>query len=281
MSIIRFRSIHVIGPGLIGGSFGLACRTHGIRVTGASPYPAELRRARRAGAIDAAAGISDLAPDTDLIVVAAPVDAIPGVLRRLRRATRDRGVPITDTGSVKEPIVRAAQELLSDPDWFVGGHPMAGSERSGVEAARANLFENAAVVLTPTADTRADAIARVQAAWKTVGGRTHCMDASVHDACVADISHLPYLAAVALMRAVERQSLTLAAGGFRDTTRVAASDARLWAGILRANRGRVAQSLERLIAELAEFRQVLTKGEGRGLRARLAAGQRARTSLAK
>lgn len=279
MSIIRFRSIHVIGPGLIGGSIGLACRRRGIFVSASSPYPAELRRARRLGAISAASrSTADVPPDADLVVIAAPVDAIPGILRRLEK-NGGRRCTLTDTCSVKQPVVEAAARILADSSRFVGGHPMAGSERRGVEAARADLFDGARVVLTPTGGTRRTAVARVARFWTALGGTTMRLSPREHDRRVAEISHLPYVAAVALARLAGSASSELAAGGFRDTTRVAASDPALWAGILRANRREVVDALDRLMNELRAVQGLIQPGSPGRLRRFLSKGQRRREGL--
>src|ERR1044072_1685163 len=219
----------VVGAGLIGGSIALGLRKNGWHVT---VDDSDHMRAGEAVACEIAdaAGID---PEAELTFVATPVPAVVDAVK----AALQRGGAVTDVASVKAPIVDAI-----DTPRFVGGHPMAGSERSGLQAATSTLFDGATWVLTPTAGTDAEAFMTVRAAVTALGAGVVTLAPSQHDESVAAVSHVPHLAASALMQlAMQRWNedeavLRLAAGGFRDMTRIAAGNADLWTGITLGNR---------------------------------------------
>jgi prephenate dehydrogenase len=238
--------VTIIGLGLIGGSLARALTRAGDRVFGVDTASV-VRAARRQGAIAAGAEDPDGALEADLIVLAAPPRANLAILRRLVRRVDSRTV-ITDLGSVKAPIcaVARAKKLAS----FVGGHPMAGSERSGFAASRADLFQDHPWILTPEGASRS-AVAAVRDLARRVGARPVVMRAEEHDRSVAFLSHLPQLVSWAIEEAaradgVARRHLDLAGPGFRDMTRLARSPRPLWREILGQNRGEVARALTAL-----------------------------------
>lgn len=194
----------------------------------------------------------------DFCVLATPVATLTALLPAVWRAADGEAV-ITDVGSTKAGIVKAALALARDrPLSFVGSHPMAGSERSGYGVARADLFQGATVIVTPTDATPPDAVKRVTEFWEALGGRVTTLDPVTHDRAVAAISHLPHLVADALVDAVARldpRFFDFAARGFKDTTRIAAADARVWREIFQENRAALAEAL-------AGFRQALDHLEG-------------------
>jgi len=203
----------------------------------------------------------------DFCVLATPVATLAALLPEVWRAVPDAAV-ITDVGSTKAGIVGAAEGLARGRALaFVGSHPMAGSERSGYAVARADLFRGATVILTPTDATPRDAVKRVSQFWEALGGRVTTLDPATHDRAVAAISHLPHLVADALVDAVARldpRFLDLAARGFKDTTRIAAADARVWREIFEENRVALGETI-------GVFRQALDR-----LEALVAAGDAAR-----
>lgn len=267
------RRAGIVGTGLIGGSVGLALRAQGWHVTGDDADPAAAVRALELGAIDAIG----LDATAELTFVAAPVRAIGGEVRRLLDTTS--GV-VTDVGSVKAGVVGA----VVDPR-FVGGHPMAGSEQLGVEGADAALFEGAVWVLTPVERTDPTAYALVRSVVSTLGAEVVALPPERHDALVAVVSHVPHLTAVALMgiageRAEEHTALLrLAAGGFRDMTRIAAGSPGIWPDICEENRTAIVDVIERLLVTLGELRDTVAEGRRDELLRRLTDAQASRLNL--
>jgi len=254
---IPFQKIAVVGLGLIGGSLVKSfrhnipeCKLIGVDfqdvVAAAREYldeaflPEDLTQALR---------------DADLIFLAAPIHVIVQLLPEVAKATRP-GAIVTDVGSAKNFIVEEAQRHFTGGRYFIGGHPMTGREKGGWKNSNASLFENAAYVLTPSSNLPAPLVDSLTRLLQTIGARVITLDAETHDRIVADISHLPQLLAVALMNFIAREnaqselSLQLAAGGFRDMTRLAASPFELWQDILESNRTNVRQSLQEFIAAL-------------------------------
>lgn len=249
-----FGTVAIVGVGLIGGSLGMALKRRGRarQVLGVGRSAERLTLAERLGAVDAwSTDMGSALGLADTIVLCTPVGKIIEDLPQVLQAARPDAV-ITDAGSVKSPIVQAAK---GDPR-FVGSHPMAGSERAGVEAARPTLFEDATWALTPEDSTDPRAVERVAALAHAVGASTLVLTPADHDAAVAVTSHLPHVTAWSLMRvAHERACRTpqvsrMAAGSFADATRVAASSPELWRDICLANR-------EALLAAIEEFREQL------------------------
>lgn len=247
-------SVAVLGLGLIGGSLALDLRARGVRVIGWD-RPDVLRRARRRGVVDEAAGsVLDAGRRTRVVVLCAPPSANLRLLRRLARLGAD-GPVVTDVGSVKAPIVDEARRLGLRR--FVGGHPVAGSERSGIEAARTGLFAGRAWVLTPVAETSPHALRAVAALARALGARpVRRLEAGAHDRALAFLSHLPQVVACALLAVAEddpvaRRHLALAGPGFRDMTRLARSPRGLWRQILAENSAEVARAQEALRVALA------------------------------
>jgi prephenate dehydrogenase len=263
----------VIGTGLIGGSVGMALRRLGWHVTGRDLDSARATLALELGALDAIG--ED--PEATVTFVATPVRA---VAEEAQRALRTGPGLVTDVGSVKSPIV----EAVADPR-FVGGHPMAGSEQDGVEGATYDLFEGATWVLTPTAGTDAAAYAQVRQLVGALGADVLALPPNHHDALVAVVSHVPHLTAATLMRLAaargEEQSalLRLAAGGFRDMTRIAGGSPAIWPDICGENRGAIVDVLDDLVAALGQMRDVVARGDRSGLLDLLEEARAARTNL--
>ncbi|HEX7034735.1 MAG TPA: prephenate dehydrogenase/arogenate dehydrogenase family protein [Pseudomonadales bacterium] len=266
----------VVGTGLIGGSFARAARARGLfaRFTGIDPDPASARRARELGVVDA---LADSVPaDADAVLLAAPGHRIaPWVVRLAGHS----GI-VFDTGSVKGAILQeVARRLPAVPARFVPCHPVAGSEENGPDAADAGLFERAEVILTPTADTDPAAVERVTAWWQAVGARVCTMSAAEHDRVLALTSHLPHLVAFAYLQLVEDEHRPHTAGGFRDFTRIGASDARIWSSILRLNREAVLGALDDLEEQLRRARSLIETADDATLQAYLREAARRRGEL--
>ncbi|MFP3899837.1 MAG: 3-phosphoshikimate 1-carboxyvinyltransferase [Acidimicrobiia bacterium] len=263
----------IVGTGLIGGSIGMRLRRLGWYVTGRDASPAVAERALELRALDA---IGD-DPEATVTFVATPVHAIAAEARHA--LGRSRG-PVTDVGGVKASIV----DDVSDPR-FVGGHPMAGSEQEGVEGATDDLFEGATWVLTPTAGTDAAAYAQVRQIVTSLGAEVVALPPERHDALVAVVSHVPHLTAASLMRLADERSeehralLRLAAGGFRDMTRIASGHPGIWPDICSENRAAIVDVLDDLTGALAEMRAIVERDDRDALLAALTSARAARVNL--
>jgi prephenate dehydrogenase len=220
----------------------------------------------------------------DVVVLATPVGAMPAVLESIAGHVQPAAV-VTDVGSVKGAVVEAARAALgAGIRRFVPGHPIAGTERSGVAASFAELFEGRRVVLSPCAETDGDAVERVRLMWEAAGARVSIMEAAVHDRVFAETSHLPHVLAYALVDCLARSDdgpaiFRYAAGGFYDFTRIASSDPVMWRDICVANAGNVGASLDRLRAALDEAAAAIARGDGEWLEEMFARAKQARDSL--
>ncbi len=263
----------MIGLGLIGGSVALGLREQGWSVTGDDLDAARVEQAVAMGAIDAA-GIDG---DAELTFVAVPVLAVADVVKRALAETS--GV-VTDVGSVKGVVCAA----IDDPR-FVGGHPMAGTELEGLDGADASIFTGAVWVLTPVGGTADESFATVARAVALLGAEVVALDPGRHDEVVAVVSHVPHLAAAGLMglaadRAEEHAALLrLAAGGFRDMTRIASGHPDIWLDICAENRPAILSALDGLIGRLAELREIVGTDARDQLHERLTHAREARTNL--
>lgn len=267
-----FKRITIIGLGLIGGSMAQGWRRAGIaaRITGWDSDRAAINRALQDGILDSVAESPvEAARGTDVIMLAAPVGAIID-LAPVLGPNVEPGTLVTDAGSSKAEVVRAWEAHLAGGAWFVGGHPMAGSERSGLQWADGDLFRGARYLLTPGRRAGDQALRKTILLAEALGCQVTVLSPEEHDRKVALVSHLPQLAAVALCTVLDgqpggRDALQLAGGGFRDTTRIAASSPELWGDILMSNRQAILEAVQGLLDELSAIKDAL----GRGNRAAL------------
>jgi prephenate dehydrogenase len=273
--------VAVIGVGLIGGSIGLALRSRGLaaQVVGIGRSEDRLRIALQRGAIshlttDLEQGVAD----ADLVIVCTPVAHVVPYVRRISRVC-PTGTLITDAGSTKGEICRTLAEDPTTRGRFVGSHPMAGSEKSGPEFAEADLFEGSITVITPDDETPQQHATGIESLWTAVGSRVVRMTADQHDQMVGMVSHLPHLLASVLAAGTPPETLLLAAGGWRDTTRVASGDVDLWLQILTGNRGHVLQALDSFEKVLSEFRTALERNDAATITRILTLGKQNRDSL--
>lgn len=279
----REGKVAVIGTGLIGGSIGLALLKSSpqLEVHGFDDDRRCARAAMEAGAVTTmATSLSEAVEEAATVVLAVPTDAVAAVASEV--AAAPGAAVVTDVGSAKHLIVEAATAALGSR--FVGGHPMAGSERRGIEAATPDLFQGASWILTPSDVTSQDAYRTVRALVTRVGARPVAMAARDHDALIARLSHVPQLVASALVTlaasdAADTALLGLAAGGFRDVTRIAASDPGLWTSIVRTNKASVLAALDGFSGHLRELRELVEEGSWDGLQSFLAAARGARLDL--
>lgn len=272
MKQARFNKILIAGLGMMGGSLGLAVKRAGLArtVAGLARRPLTLRQSRRLGCIDQGTlNPAAAAAGADLVVLAGPVSSTPGLLAALAPHLPS-GCLVTDVGSTKAWLLKQLQPLLArlrGKMIFVGSHPMAGSEKAGVAESQARLYDRSLCLLVPTPSAPSAAVGRLRAFWRGVGcGRVLTLTPRDHDRLAAAASHLPHVAAVVLVNALadeaarDPRALDVAATGFRDTTRIAASLPGMWADILLTNRGEVAGRLERMIERLRRFSGMLKAG---------------------
>jgi prephenate dehydrogenase len=255
--------VAIVGVGLIGGSIGLALRERKLarEVIGSGRRRANLDSAQRMGAITSGTTVcSEAVGDADLILVCTPVDSIASHVREIAAACR-RPALITDAGSTKHSIVSQLDGKLDGKARYVGSHPLAGSEKTGPEHARADLFVDRTVVVTPGETSQSDDVEAICALWSSLGARVMRMSPADHDQIVAGTSHLPHLVAAALAAASNPADAMLTAGGWRDTTRVAGGDPKLWKQILLDNRTNVLNSLSRFETKLGSLHAALENGD--------------------
>jgi prephenate dehydrogenase len=255
----RWGTVAIVGVGLIGGSIGLTLRSRGLaaEVVGIGRSRRSLDRAEACGAVDRTT--TDLAlgvAHADVVVVCTPVDAIVEDVRRAADITPS-DVLITDAGSTKRRIVEALAGHSRASAVYVGAHPLAGSEQKGVDHARADLFEGRVCLLTPSGRTPEASRQRARAFWKSLGSRAIEMSPAEHDEILAYTSHLPHAVAAALASSIPVDWLPLAAGAYRDCTRVAGADPRLWTAIFRENRGPLLKALGAFLDRAAAFKYAL------------------------
>jgi prephenate dehydrogenase len=263
-----FERVAILGLGLMGASLGMALRAAGAArlVTGYDAGPDVAERARKRMAIDlACADVSQAVAGADLVVLAAPIRAAPNLFSAMAPCLIS-GALSTDLCSVKAPIVSSAEQLLADPSRFIGGHPMTGSERAGVNAARAGLYAGCVWALTPTERTAPETVARLSWMISRLGATPLALDPTEHDAAVALVSHLPRVAASALVLTAAQSALWpvaqgLAAGGFRDSTRVASGDPAMTSDICGANRPAILASLDAYMQALGSLRAQIAHGD--------------------
>jgi prephenate dehydrogenase len=263
----------VVGVGLIGGSLARALRQQGAvaEIVGIGRGEENLRRAVELGVIDRwTADPEEGVAGADMVFLATPVCTIVPLVARLAPLLAP-GAIITDGGSVKEEIVRGCEPLMPTGTFFVGGHPIAGTEHSGVEASFATLYQGRRCILTPTGSTDPAALEKVRLMWQLAGSEVVVMDPHKHDRVVAAISHLPHMVAYSLVNAVggydrfDENILTYSAGGFRDFTRIASSDPAMWRDIALMNREAVLEMMDYFNRHFDRLRQLVEAGDGAGL----------------
>ena len=274
----RFKHVTIIGVGLLGGSAALAMKAHDsrVKIAGVGRRKASLDAALKVGAIDTAhLDLQQAVAQTDLVILATPVGAFEMYLRALAGLLPSRAL-VTDVGSVKAGVVRAAERVLGKGGPFVGSHPMAGSEEKGVAFARADLFTGATCIITPTDHTPARATRRIERLWQTLGMRTVRMKPAVHDRVIARVSHLPHVLAALLMMLPRKGDLDVAATGFQDATRLAGGDPEMWRDILVTNRKQILAAIDAFDDDLMHLRDLVELADTPGIEKFLAAAKKRR-----
>jgi prephenate dehydrogenase len=265
----------IIGVGLIGGSLARDLRREGLvgEVVGASRNTSNLERAVELGVIDRyETNIPTAVKEADMVVVAVPLGAMADVFRALR-GKLDDGAVVTDVGSAKSSVLKAATDVFGEvPGFLVPAHPIAGTEHSGVDASMEGMFKDRMVILTPAPETRADAVQRVKSMWQGTGAKIIEMSASHHDEVLAATSHLPHMLAYTLVDVLGRMEerveiFRFAAGGFRDFTRIASSDPQMWHDICFANRDALVHALEHFSDDLNQAIDAIRRGDSEAIKA--------------
>ncbi|WP_338817791.1 hypothetical protein MTCOM_13080 [Moorella thermoacetica] len=264
--------VAILGLGLIGGSLGLALRKRGVKeVAGYDRHPETIEAALTLGAINRpAADPATAVQGAQVVILAVPVGAL-GSLAGSIVPFLDPEAIVTDTGSVKGAVVRDLEAIFRDRARYVGGHPMAGSERAGIAAADGYLLENAVYVLTPTPATDTRALKSLEGLFQSLGSRVITLDPEEHDLIVAGVSHLPHFLAVSLVQAAGELArehplaLMLAAGGFRDTTRIAGGDPVMWRDIFLYNREAILALLKSWRCQIDALEEMIRAGDATGL----------------
>ncbi len=269
----RFNNVTIIGVGLIGGSLARVLRTTGLAgtITGAGRSRETLELALRIGVIDRVGESAVRAvEEADLVVLASPVGTFETVSRELGPHLKRRAI-LTDVGSVKGELVRKIEALLPAGAHYVPGHPIAGKEKFGVSEASETLFRGSKCILTPTQKTDPQALETVKEMWKAAGAHVIVMDPYVHDKVFAAVSHMPHVAAFAMMCAVAELNtgtedyVSFSGAGFRDFTRIAASSPEIWRDICLMNRENIVQMIERYQFSLNRFKKDILDGDSKQL----------------
>ena len=269
--IQQLRRITIWGVGLIGGSLGLALKKNGFQGqrVGLGRNIGRLEKALQYDAVDViTTEVAEGLRDSDLVVLCTPVELVPVLVQHIVDVVdSQQSVVLTDVGSTKSVLVRTIEAQLQKQDSetfaFVGAHPMAGSHETGVDAARATLFESATCILTPTENTNQDSLQRVKNLWEFVGAVPHLLSPETHDLLIGAASHLPHLMASLLTNTVAnvetegQKALDFTATGFRDSTRIAAGSPDLWTGIFSQNRGVLLSLIDDIVNNLTEFKTLL------------------------
>ena len=277
-----FRKVTIIGIGLIGGSLGKAIRKNHLarEVVGVAQRQATLTTAIKNQAIDHGyLDVKKAVINADLVVLATPVSIITGILSMIGPHLK-RNCIITDVGSSKQSIVHAAQQYLSPSVFFVGSHPLAGSEKRGVQYAQEELFKNSLCIMTPTESTHRMARERVKLLWTKLGCQVKFLSPEEHDRILAYISHLPHVVAYALMETIPPEHLTYAAQGLKDSTRIASSSPSMWTDICLGNAKNLIRTLDDLVKNLSAIRKAIIASNPRELTEHFQAGKQKRDTIA-
>lgn len=258
-----FNKITIIGVGLIGGSIGLALKKRKLtqEVVGLCRRKSSQKKAEKFKAVDRASlDFKTALKDADLVIVAVPVLQIVEIAIAASRFMK-KGAIIIDVGSVKGKIVKAVEKRIRKDIHFIGAHPLAGSEKSGVVNAKDNLFENSICIIAKTNKTDTVALNKIRKFWQALGARAVILSPKEHDRIAAQISHLPHLLAMSLCLSVDKKSLKFASSGFKDTTRIAASLAELWSDIFLFNKEALLNSVNKLEDNLRKLKNLINSSK--------------------
>jgi len=270
---VQFKKITIVGVGLLGGSIGLAVRQRRLarEIAGFVRRAASVKDCEKACAADyATTDLLAAVSNADLVILCTPLAQMRSLTEQILPALK-RGAIVTDVGSVKAGVVRELESLVQKSGaHFVGSHPMAGGEKMGVLAARADLYANSVCVVTPTKKSNTNAIRKLEKFWQSLGAQTLRLDAAEHDLLVSRSSHLPHVVAATLANLVlnpgnPKMQTALCATGFRDTTRIASGSPEMWRDIALANRKNVSRAMDAFVAELKKFQSALKRNDSKAV----------------
>lgn len=264
---LLFRKVAIIGVGLIGGSLGKALKKQGLvkEIVGSSRRKEALTQAVKDKAIDYGThDVKKAVVNADLVVLATPVSVVPAMLSMIAPLLKKSCI-VTDVGSTKVSIVAAAHQTLQNPSMFVGSHPLAGSEKKGVEFSSEALFQNSICIVTPLDETNRSALDRVKRMWAAIGAEIKIFSPEEHDKTLAYVSHLPHIAAYTLMRIMKQDILQYGSGGLKDTTRIAASTPQVWSDICFANGRNIIDAIDDLVHGLSTIRKAISESDEKSL----------------
>jgi prephenate dehydrogenase len=268
---MEFKKITIIGVGLIGGSFALSLKKSGYKgtVAGVGRTKGNLLRARELGIIDEYYSVpAEGVKNADLILLSTPVGQFPQIVKDMREHIK-KGAIVTDAGSVKAEVIKRLEPMMPEGVYFVGGHPIAGKECSGVDAASSELFNNAVCIITPSGHTEKAALDNVISIWKAFGSKTVIMDPSEHDSIFAAVSHMPHVISYVLINAIKDSNgdiLSHGGRGLRDMTRIALSPPDLWRDICMYNKDNILQSLRDFLSSASRVEKLIENSDWDNLR---------------
>ena len=283
-----FQKVTVIGVGLLGASLAKACKGRGLvdEITGYGRNCENLRKAKDLKIIDHYSGdLSEAVSDADLVVLCTPVSTIVPLIQSLVSQVQP-GTIITDVGSVKESVLHSADKLMPEGIFFVGSHPIAGGENSGLESSTASLYQDAKCIVTPTEKTDTTALKKISALWNALGMNVISLSAEEHDFIFGAVSHLPHIVAYALMNTLGGLKTTnnlevtgFSGAGLRDITRIASSDPVMWRDICLSNRNHSLNLINRFQKKLEEIRNTIERGDGQKLEKEFVAANKYRLNV--
>jgi len=258
-----FKKVAIVGTGLIGGSLALAIKKKGLaqEVVGVSRHQQSLNLAKRMGAIDRGSRDLGIIRGSELLILATPIEVMLSLAPKIAKFVSDDCL-VTDTGSTKNVLVNKLEELFVN---FVGSHPLAGSEKTGIANAGADLLRHSLCILTPTKRTPQQALRKITLFWQKLGARIVLVEPRLHDKILSFTSHLPHMVAFSLLNAIPPNFLKFSAGGLKDMTRIASSDAQLWADIFLSNRRNVLRAISLFQANLLQIKQAIQDGDRESL----------------
>lgn len=263
----KFKKVSILGVGLIGGSLGMAIKKKGLskKVSGLTRRKSSLVNAKALKVIDEGTlSIKKASMDADLIIICTPAKMIPKIVCKVLPFVKD-GCIITDVASTKKEIVEEIENMLPDNIYFIGGHPMAGSEKRGVKFASSNLFKGAVCILTKTSKTDLESLNKMKDFWHNLGSRVIILTPGAHDEIVARVSHLPHLAAVALVNQLKKEDTVFVSSGFRDTTRVSDTAEDVWRDIYLSNQKEIIRALDVYINILKGMKKKIKNSDSSGI----------------
>jgi prephenate dehydrogenase len=281
MKKVMFDKICIIGVGLIGGSIGLASKKKKLAklVVGLSRHQSSLDKAIKKKAIDEGCLELDQAvKDADLIIIAVPVSAFKDVLIKIKPFLKE-GCIVSEVTSTKVEIIKLADKILPKGIKFVATHPMAGSEKRGVEFAKGDLFKDSTLIITPTSKTDKASKNKISCFWRKLGAKVISISPKRHDQITASISHLPHAIAVALMNTVKNNDLQFAAGGFKDVSRIAQSPEAIWQSIFETNKKEVVRQIGKFVIELEKLKKAIKNSNTKNIKSNLRNARKKRSQI--